>query len=519
VDVLAELEAMISGLSEAERAELDTLIADELSQPWLPTPGPQSNAFTSDADLLLYGGAAGGGKTDLLLGLALTQHERSVIFRRAYVDLRGVEERLIEINGGRDGYNASDMVYRRGGRLIECGALEKPGSELSWQGRAHDFIGFDEGAQLSAAKVGFVLGWLRSTTEGQRCRAVIASNPPIGGEGEWLIEWFAPWLDDKYPVPAKAGELRWCIRVSEKTVWVDGPGQTVVGDETYTHESRTFVPALLDDNPYLRDTGYRARIQNLPEPLRTKLLKGDFLAGRQDHEWQVIPSEWVRLANRRWEAAEKKHRRMLALAADVSGGGADDTILSPLHEDNWFAPLLAFSSGDLGDPTQIPSEIASLMMKHRRDVADLSADLTGGWGSGVRSHLTRDHKLECFAIIFSAASKLKSKDGLLGFKNLRAQMYWQFREALDPESGEDVKLPPDQRLFAELTTPRYLLRGTDILIEEKDEVKKRVGYSPDRADAVVMAWLRRKAAVRKGLAVGPRSTPAPPGASNTGWMG
>ena len=51
----------------------------------------------SKADLLLYGGAAGGGKTDLLLGLALTAHERAVIFRRAYADLKGIEQRLIEI--------------------------------------------------------------------------------------------------------------------------------------------------------------------------------------------------------------------------------------------------------------------------------------------------------------------------------------------------------------------------------------------------------------------------------------
>jgi hypothetical protein len=136
-----------------------------------------------------------GVRLTLLIGLALTEHHRSVIFRRAYVDLRGVEERLLEIRGTRDGYNASDMVLRTDETLLEFGALEKPGAELSWQGRPHDLIAFDEGAQLGEAKVRFVMGWLRSASPGQRCRVVIASNPPIGGEGEWLVDWFSPWLD------------------------------------------------------------------------------------------------------------------------------------------------------------------------------------------------------------------------------------------------------------------------------------------------------------------------------------
>ncbi len=513
-DLLADLKEMIAGMSAKERADLDVILAPELNAKWLPTPGPQTDAFLSKADLLLYGGAAGGGKSDLVLGLTQTAHKKSVVFRRAYTDLRGLSERLLEIAGSRSGWNGSDKVLKQNGRVVEFGALEKPGSELTWQGRDHDLIVFDEGAQLSAAKVVFVMGWLRSTLPGQRCRSVIASNPPMGGEGDWLMEWFAPWLDPLFPNPAAYGELRWAYQRGVTTVWVDGPGVTVIDGEDFQHESRTFIPALLEDNPYLRDTGYRGRLQNMPEPLRSQLLKGDFLAGREDHEWQVIRTEWVRQAQERWKLAPVKRRRMLALAGDVALGGKDDTALASLHEDCWFGPMIKKA----GVECREPADVALLMLGARRDGADLSVDGTGGWGSGVRSHLKTAHEIECASVVFSAtALNQRTADGKLGFFNLRSLMYWRFREALDPETGDEVMLPPDPRLFAELTAARYSVRGDKILLEDKEAIKTRVGSSPDNSDAVVMAWHRRAAYLRN--IVKRHTPPKGPRPGPQAWLG
>ena len=78
----------------------------------------------------------------------------------------------------------------------------------------------------------------------------------------------------------------------------------------------------------------------------------------------------------------------------------------------------------------------------------------------------------------------------------------------DPEggSGEPLALPEDARLLAELTAPRWKLRGTTILIESKDELRKRLGASTDRADVVAMLWARRHAvavnAIKRGRAEG-----------------
>jgi hypothetical protein len=76
-------------------------------------------------------------------------------------------------------------------------------------GRPHDLIAFDEAAQLAKSKVQFVIGWNRSTDQKQRCRVILTSTPPTGGEGDWLVEWFAPWLDPKFPNPALPSELRY----------------------------------------------------------------------------------------------------------------------------------------------------------------------------------------------------------------------------------------------------------------------------------------------------------------------
>src|SRR5713226_8673084 len=83
-----------------------------MSPIWTALPGPQTRAFQSDADEVFYGGAAGGGKSFLLLGLALTAHRDSIIFRREYPQLRELiqqSRRLLTGRGGR--FNANENVW------------------------------------------------------------------------------------------------------------------------------------------------------------------------------------------------------------------------------------------------------------------------------------------------------------------------------------------------------------------------------------------------------------------------
>lgn len=345
------------------------------------------------------------------------------------------------------------------------------------------------------------MGWLRSAKEGQRTRVVIASNPPLGAEGGWLVTWFAPWLDPLFPKPAANGDLRWTVTLPDGTLrWVDGPGQwVIVGDDeaeataddieagvALEATSRTFIPARLDDNPYLRGTGYRAKLQGLPEPLRSQLLAGDFLAGKEDAANQVIPTAWIEAAQARWERGKGNNVRMLSLGVDVAQGGPDETVLSPLYG-AWFDHLVKRKGVDTKDGPAV----AALVIATMRDRCNINIDLTGGWGGSARDHLLAQG-LKADGVVFSAGSNGRTKDGALYYLNLRTELWWSFREALDPESQEDVALPPDRRLAAQLAAPMWKLRGDRIVIEAKDEIRKRLGTSTDDADAVILAWHKRE---------------------------
>ena len=373
---LEEMEARIRGMSPDQRNQLAQLAHKQLSRCWLSQPGPQTDAYKTLADETLYGGAAGGGKTDLLLGLATTAHMRSIIFRRQAVDLDKIWTRLEQIVAGRVVKSDSHKKRMRlaDGRFVEFGHLEKPGSEKSHQGNDHDLYGFDEAAQLDEFKVAFVIQWLRSTDPKQRKRVVFATNPPVpeyddkgnlvdAGTGAWLMEWFAPWLSDTYANPAVPGEIRWCFMRREGdrlvTVWVDGPGaynpetgeavldyteNDVLNGKVSIAKSRTFIRSLLNDNAFLKNTGYAQQLSATPEPLKSLLLTGSFTVKGEDHPFQVIPTQWVLEAQERGRARrlaqEHLKLRQLVLSGDIAQGGADTTVLADLYETDFFGDLL-----------------------------------------------------------------------------------------------------------------------------------------------------------------------------------
>ena len=89
----------------------------------------------------------------------------------------------------------------------------------------------------------------------------------------------------------------------------------------------------------------------------------------------------------------------------------------------------------------------------------------------------------------ASGSSYRDKSKKLKMRNLRAEYYWRMRDALDPESGNDICLPPGTEIVADLCSARYKLTTSGVLIESKDEIKKRIGRSPDKGESIMLANL------------------------------
>lgn len=459
---------------------------------WTPFPGPQTLAYRCDADELFYGGAAGGGKTDLILGLALTAHRNTLICRREYPQLRQIVERSREIIGEAGSFNANDNLWRLAdGRRLEFGAVQRENDKTRFQGRPHDLKAFDELPGFTKSQYQFLIAWNRTDAPGQRCRVVGTGNPPMPGQGgEWIFELWAPWLDPHFAHPAAPGELRWFVQLGDGEEWVDGPEPVERGGKILRPRSRTFVKALVDDNPVYMATGYDAILESLPEPLRSQLRYGDFAATHEDDPWQVIPTRWVQLAQERWRQLGEAHRPAVILSAvgvDVARGGKDQTVLAR-RCGNWFAPLLKYPGRLTPDGPAVAALVLQALGEER---APIHIDALAVGTSPL--DILRENRLRVLPINFGGKAEdatgqpLTDQSRRYKFRNIRAAAYWKLREALDPENGDDLALPDDRELLGDLCAARYELTASGIALQSKDEIRERIGRSPDCGDALAMA--------------------------------
>ena len=446
------------------------------------------------ADELFFGGQAGGGKTDLLIGAATTRHRKSIIFRREYPQLKDIVMRAKEITGGSGTHNGQDHIIRLNERTIEFGAVQYEDAVNKYKGRPHDFIGFDELTEFTQTQYKFLSGWLRSTIKDQHCRIIGASNPPTNAEGEWVIDYFGPWLNEQHPNPAQSGELRWFAAIDGQDKEVESGAIIEFKGERIKPRSRTFIPARLADNIYLANTDYESVLQSLPEPLRSQLLYGKFNAKAMDNPYQVIPTAWVQAAMERGKQRERPaDLAMTTLGCDPARGGDDEMVIA-CRVGNWYAPLVRYAGAQVPDgPTA-----ATFVMQAREAGAIVALDVIGIGTSVYDSLKPRIAAAKAAAgesgggsgivgVNFAERSTGTDKSGRYKFRNLRAQYYWKFREALDPERGMDISLPYDRKLLADLCAARYEVTPAGIQIEDKDDIKKRIGRSPDSGDAVVLA--------------------------------
>lgn len=514
---LSPLEAARRVLTPAEYRQFEEdLAALSKMRVFFPTPR-QMMVVNSPADIIGYGGAAGGGKSYLLCGMCASEHKRSAIVRPQKNQTKKFVQELTKMLGTRDGYNSQsstwDFTTPDGtSRYVEFFGLDNPGDEEKQQGVDFDFKGYDEVTQMREADIRYTLTWNRTDDPNLRVRAVLTFNPPTTPEGRWVVRFFAPWLDPAHPNPAADGELRWFATVGDNQDFeVAGPQPFILKrvdgqlrpwyrfdpadhrpEEIVTPKSRTFIHARVTDNPYYMATGYLSQLQSLPEPLRSQMLNGDFSAGMEDDARQVIPSSWIYAAQERWRQLQPMHAKppMDSIGVDVARGGnmggaevaagSDELVIAKRHR-TYFDELEVHKGVDINDG----AKAAALVVAARRDGAPIHIDVVGV-GTSPYDFL-RTNNIYTIPVNGTSAATSIDSSGLLRFMNRRAEIHWRMREALDPMNPEPIAIPPDPQLAGDLAAPRWFLGKSGIQVEPKDDVKKRLGRSPDRGEAVMLA--------------------------------
>ncbi len=476
------------------------------------TPNTQRLAMESKADILGISGTAGWGKTDLALGIAALHHTHSVIFRRVFKNLRSIIERSREIYNP-EGDKASSGRYNEslhrwvlsGGRMVEFEAMQYEGDKFNQRGRPRDLYVFDEATEFSKSQVEFTLGWMRTTKPGQRCRAILPFNPPTESVGTWVINYFLPWIaylfphKFQHPNPAKPGELRWDTTLDNGEGIGKPTGEQIVRDgKVYKPLSRSFLFGTLADNPHLKDTNYATILSSMPEPLRSQLLYGDFAADSKADPWQVIPTAWVKQAQRRWLEQEKPTMPLSGVGGDMVRGGKDNFALAKRYG-HWFDEILKIPGVNVEDGPAAAGVIVNAL-GNEKQIGYINIDVIGVGSSPYDSLRAIPAYAEITVGVnvsersdYVSMSKTDPPKPLFRMKNKRAEMYWRFREALDPEHGEDLALPPGNEIVADLCAAKYkVLAGGIIQIEPKDDIKKRIGRSPDEGEAVLLAYFNQQ---------------------------
>lgn len=240
-----------------------------------PNPGPQTTFLSAGEQEVLYGGAAGGGKSYAMLADPVRNfnnpHAKQLLVRRSTEELReliSVSKQLYPraVPGIRWLEREKTWIAPSGASLW-MSYLDSDDDVLRYQGQAFTWIGFDE---LTQWPTPYAWNYLRtrlrtSTNSGLKLYQRATTNP--GGSG-------MQWVKKMFVDPAPAGEAFWAtdIETGEVVTWPKGHSKE--GQPLF---KRRFIPATLFDNPYLAEDGlYEANLLSMPEHLRKQLLEGNW---------------------------------------------------------------------------------------------------------------------------------------------------------------------------------------------------------------------------------------------------
>lgn len=391
-------------------------------------------------EFMLFGGSMGSGKSQLMARVfisLLDSHPKtrcfifrknlSVLKRSTYQTFKQVAEEF----GTRYQDNRSEMMwtFANGSQLW---FQELDGSkDNDWnkiKGIEPTWIGIDEANEVEEGAFNILMGRMwRCNPNGEPSFMILTCNP----SQNWVKSRFY----DK---------------------WING----VLEPPFY------FLQALTNDNPFLPPE-YLQTLELLPEAEYQRYVKGNW--DFADDPNQLIKYEWIK--SNLWTPSGA----IEGMGIDVAREGDDRTVFS-YGSKSGLHKLEIFKHQDTMTTAQIAME---RMKENNVGYKGVGVDVVGVGGGVVDAMRSQGY----YVYDYNSGGSPSSTAGHLIFKNIRAESYWDLREALQKE---EYKLINDNDLIQELLNVRYKVTDKTIQIESKAEMKKRIGHSPDLADAVVI---------------------------------
>jgi predicted phage terminase large subunit-like protein len=362
-----------------------------------PQPGPQEAFLATPADIAIYGGAAGGGKSFGLL-LEPLRHKNNplfgaVIFRRESTDITkegalwDESQPLYLAQGGIPREGKLDWSFPTGS-AVSFSHLELENTKYSWQGAQIPLIEFDELTHFTRTQFWYMFSRNRSTC-GIRPYIRASCNPDPDSFVADLVAWYID-PETGYAIPERSGVLRYFVKQGDDLIWADHPQQLLdrYSDLTANDvKSFTFINSSVFDNKILleKDPGYLGNLKTLDYVERERLLRGN---------WKIRPSAGLYFKRSYFEIveaapADARRVRRWDLAATESGPGKDPdwTVGLRLSRDAHGTFYVEHVERFQGSPQRVEAAIVNLAASDGRGVAISLPQDPGQAGKAQASYL------------------------------------------------------------------------------------------------------------------------------------
>jgi predicted phage terminase large subunit-like protein len=309
-------------------------------------PGPQTAFLRSNADVVFYGGAAGGGKTYALLMEPLYDAHANpdfgaVIFRRTTKQVTnegGLWDTAVDLYQPlRAIPNASSLhlTFPTGAR-VTFAHMEHEKNRLDWQGAQIPLICFDELTHFTWKQFIYMLSRNRSTC-GAKSRVRATLNPDPDHWVRSFIDW---WIDDDgFAILERSGVVRYFVIESDEVIWGDSKKELLSQNPDRLPKSFTFIPSKLTDNPILMqsDPSYLASLQSLTRVERAQLLDGN---------WNVRPTAGTYFQRSDFEIVEAAPKKVLRRVRAWDQAGTKKRTQNKSDDPDWTAGVVMSKGAD-----------------------------------------------------------------------------------------------------------------------------------------------------------------------------